>query len=88
MGSGCLNAGAVLESKFKDDMTEEECKDLITEAITAGIDFDIGSGSNVDLCVIKKDGVTYLRNIRTDNKKGEAKYPFTFPKDNSPFVDV
>ena len=33
----------------------------------------MGSGSNVDVCVIKKDKVTMHRNIRSDNKKEFAK---------------
>jgi len=43
-------------------MTEEEAKDLLVKCIEAGILHDLGSGSNVDLCVIKKGKVEYLRN--------------------------
>jgi 20S proteasome subunit beta 2 len=61
MGSGSLAAMAIFEEKFKDDMTEEEAKELVHAGISAGIYNDLGSGSNVDLCVIKKDNVEYLR---------------------------
>jgi 20S proteasome subunit beta 2 len=38
-------------------------------AIEAGIYHDLGSGSNVDVCLIKKGEVEYLRNLKSDNKK-------------------
>ena len=42
---------------------------MVIAAIEAGIYHDLGSGSNVDVCIIKKGQVTKLRNIRSDNKK-------------------
>ncbi len=62
MGSGSLNAMAVFESGYKDNMTREEGIDLVTRAIRAGVYNDLGSGSNVDVCVITKDNVEYIRN--------------------------
>jgi len=61
MGSGSLAAMGVFESGYKDDMTEEEAKALVHKAISAGVFNDLGSGSNVDLCVIKKNEVNMLR---------------------------
>ncbi len=49
---------------------EEEAKLLVKEAIAAGIFNDLGSGSNVDLCVIKKDSVQYCRPYECLNEKG------------------
>lgn len=69
MGSGSLQAMGVMESRYKDDMTEEEAKQLCIDAIEAGVYFDLGSGSNVDVTVIKKDKVEVFRNIKSDNKK-------------------
>lgn len=60
MGSGSLAAMAVFESDFRDGMTEEEAVALVTRAILAGIFNDLGSGSNVDTCVIRMDGTTTL----------------------------
>ncbi|CAI5745039.1 unnamed protein product [Peronospora destructor] len=54
MGSGSLAAMSVFEHGYKDDMTEEEAKTLVQEAILAGIFNDLGSGSNVDVMTIKK----------------------------------
>jgi 20S proteasome subunit beta 2 len=42
MGSGSLAAVSVLETKYKDDMTREEAKQLCIEAIEAGIIYDLG----------------------------------------------
>ena len=57
MGSGSLAAMGVFESTYKDNMTEEEAKNMCIKAIEAGVYHDLGSGSNVDVCVIKKDKV-------------------------------
>lgn len=54
MGSGSLAAMAVFEAEYKDDMTEEEAKAIVHKAICSGIYNDLGSGSNVDLCIIRK----------------------------------
>ena len=53
MGSGSLAAMSVLESGFKDDMTEEQCVRLVADAVRAGIFNDLGSGSNVDITVLR-----------------------------------
>lgn len=68
-GSGCLAAMAVLETHYKDDLTKDEAIQLCTAAIEAGIYHDLGSGSNVDVCVIQNKSVDYLRNIKHDNHK-------------------
>lgn len=39
----------------------ERAKDLVRAAIQAGIMDDLGSGNNIDICVITKEGVDYLR---------------------------
>ena len=44
---------------------------LVRDAIRAGIFNDLGSGSNVDLCVITKDGAEELRPYDTANLKGQ-----------------
>ena len=62
MGSGSLHAMTIIESKYKDDMTREEAVALVIEAISAGIYHDLGSGSNVDYCVITKENSEMFRN--------------------------
>jgi len=49
---------------------EDEAKLLVRDAIAAGIFNDLGSGSNIDLCVITKGQVDYLRPHDVANKKG------------------
>jgi 20S proteasome subunit beta 2 len=69
MGSGSLAAMAVLESEYQEGLDENAAKNLVTRAIKAGIFNDLGSGSNVDLCVITKDGAKELRNHQTYNER-------------------
>lgn len=80
MGSGSLAAMSVFESRFKPDMSEEEGKQLVRDAIAAGIFNDLGSGSNVDLCVIRKGSVDFLRTYEEANKKGQRQGNYRFPK--------
>ncbi|BGP29013.1 proteasome core particle subunit beta 2 [Rhodotorula toruloides] len=79
MGSGSLAAMAVFETYWKPNMTRQEAIDVVSEAVEAGIWNDLGSGSNVDVCVIEGEQVEgkytgkaktdYLRNYRTPNEK-------------------
>lgn len=55
MGSGSLAAMAILEAEYHDDMTKEEAVELVNHAIQAGIFNDLGSGGNVDVCVISQE---------------------------------
>ncbi|XP_046999998.1 proteasome subunit beta type-7-like [Schistocerca americana] len=80
MGSGSLAAMSVFESRWKPDMTEEEGKQLVRDAIAAGIFNDLGSGSNVDLCVIRKGSVDYLRPYDEANIKGKRQATYDFKK--------
>lgn len=73
LGSGSLSAMAVLESQYKENMTQEEAIKTVVAAIEGGVYHDLGSGSNVDVCIIKKGKVEYLRNYKTDNKKMYSK---------------
>jgi len=79
MGSGSLAAMSVFELGWKPDMSEEEGKKLVRDAIAAGVFNDLGSGSNIDLCIIRKDSTEYLRNYEIANKKGQRKLDYTLP---------
>ncbi|CAG2175438.1 unnamed protein product [Oppiella nova] len=78
MGSGSLAAMAVFEARWRPDLTLAEGQQLVRDAIAAGIFNDLGSGSNVDLCVITKSGANYLRTYDEANKKGlrQGRYQF------------
>jgi len=69
MGSGSLAAMSVFETGWTEDMSEEEGVELVKRAILAGVFNDLGSGSNVDTCVIRTDGtVTMNRGAVTPNE--------------------
>lgn len=80
MGSGSLAAMAVFESRFQEDMDEASAIKLVQDSIRAGIFNDLGSGSNVDITVIKKDGE--VNRFRTyENAAGSAdEYRAKFPR--------
>merc|ERR1719510_969730 len=78
MGSGSLAAMAVLESEYREDLSVDEGKALVAKAIRAGIFNDLGSGGNVDVCVITKEGGQIFRNM-------EKPCPRTFKAQYAPF---
>ncbi|KAG2708078.1 hypothetical protein I3843_05G159300 [Carya illinoinensis] len=81
MGSGSLAAMAVFESKYHEGLTKDEGINLVCEAICSGIFNDLGSGSNVDVCVITKGHKEYLRNHQLPNPRTYVSSKgFSFPK--------
>ncbi|XP_024378142.1 proteasome subunit beta type-7-B isoform X2 [Physcomitrium patens] len=73
MGSGSLAAMSVFESRYKENLTKEEGMEIVSAAICAGIFNDLGSGSNVDLCIITKEGKEYLRNYQQPNPRSYSR---------------
>lgn len=49
----------------------DDAKQLVRDAIIAGIFNDLGSGSNVTLCIINKDGAKLMDPYEVANKKNE-----------------
>lgn len=80
MGSGSLAAMSVFESRWKPDMSEEDGMKLVRDGIAAGIFNDLGSGSNVDLCIIRKNSMKYLRNYELSNQKGARKLDYSYKR--------
>lgn len=78
MGSGSLAAMSVFEARWKPELNEEDAKKLVRDAIAGGVFNDLGSGSNIDLCVIRKDSFEYLRNYELANKKGQRTLNYDF----------
>jgi len=77
MGSGSLAAMSVFEARYEDDMDVEAAKELVKDAIFAGIFNDLGSGSSCDLCVITKDNTEVLRGYAKPNpRKFNREYSF------------
>lgn len=80
MGSGSLCAMAVLETRYREDMTIEEGKNLVADAIESGVMNDLGSGGNIDICVIQKSGKEHIRAYRSPNpRKYRAQYDRIVP---------
>ena len=80
MGSGSMAAMATFESKWKGELSRDEAVALCAEAIKAGIFNDLGSGSNVDVCVITAEKTTLLRNFERPNERGRKERNYRFPK--------
>jgi len=57
VGSGAEMAIGVLEEAYKEGMTVEEGKDLVTRAIRSAISRDVMSGDGIDFLVITNDGI-------------------------------
>eukprot|EP00923_Selenidium_pygospionis_P013019 GHVN01022431.1.p1 GENE.GHVN01022431.1~~GHVN01022431.1.p1 ORF type:complete len:279 (+),score=54.21 GHVN01022431.1:100-936(+) len=85
MGSGSLNAMAVLENGYKDKMTFEEGKALVCEAIKAGIFNDLGSGGDVDLVVIQRNKTQHIRSAMVLNPRIHPTAPPKFAKNTTEF---
>lgn len=69
MGSGSLAALAVLETRYKENLSEKDAIELAADAIQAGIFHDLGSGSNINIICARRDGCEKIRNYRVFNKK-------------------
>ncbi|CAO1614186.1 unnamed protein product [Sympodiomycopsis kandeliae] len=80
MGSGSLAAMSVFESSWEKDMDRESAINLVVAAISSGIFNDLGSGSNVDVCVIGKDKTENFRNFSKPNERGVKEQSYLFPK--------
>jgi 20S proteasome subunit beta 2 len=81
MGSGSLAAMSVMESEYKLDMEEEDAKQLMKRAVSAGIFHDLGSGSNVDLVVMRQGKEPeYMRHFAMENPKGVRSGNYQFAK--------
>ncbi|GBN52119.1 Proteasome subunit beta type-7 [Araneus ventricosus] len=78
MGSGSLAAMSVFEKGWKSDMKLDEAKQLVRDAIASGIYNDLGSGSNVDLCVITRAGAEMIRPYDVTNMKGQIQGTYSY----------
>ncbi|MBC7130423.1 proteasome subunit beta, partial [Candidatus Bathyarchaeota archaeon] len=56
VGSGTEIAVGVLEESYKEDLSLEEGKALVTRAIKSAISRDIMSGDGIDFLLLTKDG--------------------------------
>ncbi len=57
VGSGTEIAIGIIESQYKDGMTQQEAKNLAVQSIKAATSRDIQSGDGLDLLIITDDGI-------------------------------
>ncbi|XP_046714992.1 proteasome subunit beta type-10 [Silurus meridionalis] len=86
MGSGGAAAISVFEDRYKPNMELDEAKQLVRDAIAAGIFCDLGSGSNIDLCVITEKGVDYLRGYDQPVQKGQREGQYRYKQGTTPVL--
>nr|XP_004573096.1 proteasome subunit beta type-7 [Maylandia zebra] len=86
MGSGDLAALGILEDGFKPDLELEPAKELVRAAIKAGIMSDLGSGNNIDICVITKQGVDYIRPYQESQYKDIRKIKYKYRQGTTPVL--
>ncbi len=58
VGSGTEIAIGVIEETYKETISEEEAKELVTRAIKSAISRDSMSGDGIDFLIITKEGIT------------------------------
>lgn len=58
VGSGTELAISVIEDGYKETLTAQEAKDLVTRAIKSAVSRDSMSGDGIDFLIITKEGIT------------------------------
>ena len=59
---------------------------LVAAAISSGIFNDLGSGSNVDVCVITKEKTDMYRGYEKPNERGVKEQKYNFDKGTTPWT--
>ena len=77
----------MFETQWRPEMTREEAIKITSEAIQAGIWNDLGSGSNVDVCVINADKAELLRNYITPNVREQKMRDYKFQRGTTAVLD-
>ena len=81
-GSGSLAAMSIIEHRHNINMTKEEAIQLAIDAISAGIEYDLGSGSNVNVAIIKKEGVEIIMKAKDTAKQEHKNMKLNYVKNN------
>ncbi|KAL7731932.1 hypothetical protein ACLKA6_016983 [Drosophila palustris] len=55
VGSGQFGSMSIIEDRWKVDLDEHQARELMIDAISAGINSDVFSTFNVNLCIIRRD---------------------------------
>jgi len=65
-GSGSPYAYGVLETEYRDDLTKDEAIRVAVRAVNAARERDIGSGGDIQITIITKDGMQHLAKSEID----------------------
>ncbi len=76
-GSGSPIAYGILESEYRPDLTVTEGQAIVIRALIAAMRRDIGSGNDIDLVIVTKEGVREL------SKEEKEKYVKKFSREIS-----
>lgn len=68
------------------NLQEADAIQLVVDAIESGIFNDLGSGSNVDVCVIREKSTEMLRNYRMPNERAQKEQSYKFPRGTTKFT--
>jgi len=90
MGSGSLAAMSVFENGWSPEMDETTAVKLVRDAICAGIENDLGSGSNVDVTIIRKNEKTpkIMRPYDEIGIRGQRHGNYTYKKGTTKVLQV
>nr|NP_001171882.1 proteasome subunit, beta type 10 [Oryzias latipes]BAD93263.1 PSMB10 [Oryzias latipes]BAJ07284.1 proteasome subunit, beta type 10 [Oryzias latipes] len=86
MGSGDLAALGILEDGFQHDLELEKAKKLVRDAVHSGIMNDLGSGNNIDICVITAEGVDYIRPFQESEFKDRREIKYKYRQGTTPVL--
>ena len=71
---------SVFETTWHGNLSRDDAVRLCANAIEAGIWNDLGSGSNVDVCVIESEKTELLRNYKTPNQRERKMRDYKFAR--------
>lgn len=86
LGSGSLAASGILETEYKENMTFEQAQALAVKAISAGIIEDLGSGSQVDVCLISRTQYKMTRGVLCIGKRETEKLVYDLSSKKIPYI--
>lgn len=86
LGSGSIAASGILETEYRENMSFEEAQALAIKAISAGIIEDLGSGSQVDVCLISKTQYKMTRGMLCIGKRESEKLVYDLSTKKVPYI--
>lgn len=86
LGSGSIAASGILETEYRENMSFAEAQALVTKAISAGIIEDLGSGSQVDVCLISRTQYKMTRGVLCIGKRESEKLVYDLSTKKIPIL--